>query len=61
MSFALYVIGFLVVIGGGAWALITAGVRPLYVMIACVIFIGIGIVSAVTHTRSKDNPPGPSA
>ena len=34
MSFALYVVGFLVFIGGVAWALITAGVRPLYVIIA---------------------------
>jgi amino acid transporter len=61
MSFALYVIGFLIVIGGVAWGLITAGVRPLYVMIACVILFGMGIVSAVTHTRSKDSPKGPSA
>ena len=61
MSFALYIVGFLIAIGGVAWALITAGVRPLYVVITCVILLGIGIVSAVTHTRSKDAPKGPSA
>jgi hypothetical protein len=54
MSFALYVIGFLVLIGGVAWALITAGVRLLYVVIACVIMLGIGILTGVTRTRSKD-------
>ena len=54
MSFALYVFGFLVLIGGVAWALITAGVRPLYVVIACVIMLGIGILTGVTQTRSKD-------
>jgi uncharacterized membrane protein len=54
MSFALYVVGFLVFIGGVAWALITAGVRPLYVTIACVILLGIGILTGVTQTRSKD-------
>jgi hypothetical protein len=54
MSFALYVFGFLVLIGGVAWALITAGVRPLYVVIACVIMLGIGILTGVTRTRSKD-------
>ena len=54
MSFALYIIGFLVLIGGVAWALITAGVRPLYVVIACVIMLGIGILTGVTRTRSKD-------
>ena len=61
MSFALYLIGTVIVIGGVAWALVTAGLRPLYVIIACVILLGIGIVSAVTHTRSKDSPKGPSA
>jgi hypothetical protein len=54
MSFGIYVVGFLVLIGGVAWALITAGVRPLYVVIACVIMLGIGILTGVTRTRSKD-------
>ena len=61
MSFALYIIGFLIVIGGVAWALVTAGVSTVYVMITCVILLGIGILSAVTHTRSKDRPKDPSA
>ena len=56
MSFAIYVFGFLVLIGGVAWGLITAGVRPLYVAIACVIMLGIGILTGVTKTRSKDLP-----
>ena len=56
MSFTLYVFGFMVLIGGVAWALITAGVRPLYVVIACVIMLGIGILTGVTQTRSKDGP-----
>jgi hypothetical protein len=54
MSFVIYVVGFLVLIGGVAWALITAGVRPLYVVITCVIMLGIGILTGVTRTRSRD-------
>jgi hypothetical protein len=61
MSFALYFFGFLIVIGGVAWGLVTAGVSNTYVMITCVILLGIGILSAVTHTRSKDRPKDPSA
>ena len=61
MSFALYFFGFLIVIGGVAWALVTAGVSTTYVMITCVILLGIGILSAVTHTRSKDRPRDSSA
>ena len=54
MSFALYLIGFVVVIGGVAWALITAGVPSLYVVIASVILLGLGILTGVTRTRAKD-------
>jgi len=30
-------------------------------MITCVILFGIGIVTGVTYTRSRDRPKGPSA
>lgn len=56
MSFAIYLTGFFVVIGGVAWGLITVGVSTVYVMILSVILFGLGILSAVTHTRSKDRP-----
>jgi len=61
MSFSLYFLGFILLIAGIAWGLITAGVPPLYVMIACVILLGIGIMSGVTKTRSKDRPQDPPA
>lgn len=54
MSFALYLGGFVILIGGVAWALIAAGVRPLYVIITAVILAGIGMIKAVTHTRNRD-------
>jgi hypothetical protein len=56
MSFALYITGFVIVIAGVAWALITAHVPTLYVMITCVILLGLGILTGVSHTRSKDPP-----
>lgn len=54
MSFALYLVGFATLIGGIAWGLITAGVPQLYVIIACVILLGIGIITGVAKTRTKD-------
>jgi hypothetical protein len=54
MSFVLYVVGFVILIAGIAWALVTAKVPGLYVTIACVILLGIGIVTGVVRTRSKD-------
>ncbi len=56
MSFPLYLLGFLIVIGGVAWGLVVAGVPTLYVVIACVILVGIGILSGVSKTRQKDPP-----
>ena len=54
MSFAIYLIGFLILIVGIAWALVTAGVSTVYVIITCVILLGIGMMKAVTHGRTKD-------
>lgn len=54
MSFALYLIGFALVIGGVAWAMVTAGVPALYVGIACLILAGLGIITGVAKTRSRD-------
>jgi membrane-bound acyltransferase YfiQ involved in biofilm formation len=54
MSFAIYLVGFLLLTGGIAWALVTAGVPTPYVAIACVILVGLGIVTGVARTRSKD-------
>jgi len=54
MSFLLYVVGFAILIGGIAWALVLAKVPTLYVTVACVILLGIGIITGVVRTRSKD-------
>ncbi len=54
MSFALYLIGAVIFIGGVAWALITMNVPQLYVIIASVILVGAGIFTGVTRTRAKD-------
>ena len=58
MSFALYLIGLLLLVAGIAWGLTTVGVAQIYIGIACVIVLGLGIMGAVARTRSKD-PPAP--
>ncbi len=55
MSFALYLLGFGLLIGGIAWALVLAGVAATYIAIACIILAGIGIISGVAKTRYKDS------
>jgi energy-converting hydrogenase Eha subunit G len=56
MSFVLYLVGLSVLLGGIAWALITAGLAVTYVAITCLIVAGIGIMMAVSRTRLKDPP-----
>jgi hypothetical protein len=56
MSFALYLVGLAILLGGIAWALLTAGLAATYVTIACLIVAGIGIMMAVSRTRAKDPP-----
>lgn len=52
MRFVAYLVGFLILIAGLAWAAIEAGAPQLYVMIGAVILLGIGIISAASRTRS---------
>ena len=54
MSFALYLIGFVIFVAGVAWALSVAGISPTYIGIAVVILLGLGIFTGVTRTRTKD-------
>lgn len=54
MSFALYLVGFILIIVGVAWALITAGVALLKVAITCVILLGVGVLTGVINTRPRD-------
>jgi len=54
MSFALYMIGFLIFLAGLIWGASVAGVPTLYIGIGTLVVLGIGIFSAVGRTRGKD-------
>lgn len=56
MSFALYLLGFCLVIAGIAWALVLAGVATQYVIIVSVVLLGVGLLTGATRTRFKDSP-----
>ncbi len=54
MSFALYILGYLVVIIGLAWGAHLAHVPRQWIGVGVVILVGLGVVTAVTHTRQRD-------
>ena len=56
MSFALYMIGLVLVVAAIAWGLVLAGVATTYIAVACLLVIGLGIMAAVSRTRAKDPP-----
>ena len=53
MRFAAYLVGFLPLIAGLAWAAITAGLPDLYVAIGAVILLGLGIIGAASNSRVR--------
>jgi len=53
-SLAIWVIGFIVLIGGLAYGASLAGMSPQWIGVAAVVLAGIGIVMGVTKTRTKD-------
>lgn len=54
MTFALYLIGFLIFVGGLAYAASLAGIGSTWIAVGVVILLGIGIFTGVTRTRQKD-------
>jgi hypothetical protein len=56
MSFVLYLLGYLIFLAGVAWGMSVLHVPQLYITIAVVVLLGIGIFTGVTRTRAKDPP-----
>lgn len=54
MSFALYALGLAILMIGVAWGLVKAGLAVAYIAIICLVIAGIGIMMAVSRTRTKD-------
>jgi predicted acyltransferase len=61
MSTAVYVIGFLVLIAGLAWAATILGVPTLWITIGVVVIAGIAILSLAANLRDTEarTPPPP--
>lgn len=53
-SLAIFIIGFLVLIGGLAYGANMAGMSPQWIGVGAIVLAGIGIVAGVTKTRTKD-------
>ena len=53
MTLVIYLVGWLILIGGVSWALIAMHVSQHTVTIVAVILLGIAVITAATRTRNR--------
>jgi len=58
-SFATYLIGFLILIGGLGWAAYLLNVPAMWIGVGVIVLLGIGVLSATSRTKMRD--PGGNA
>lgn len=56
MSFGLYVLGFAIALVGLAYGAYLVHVPQTWIGVGALVLIGLGVMSAVTHTRRRDPP-----
>jgi hypothetical protein len=54
MSFALYVLGYLILIGGLIYGAVILRVPSRWIVVGAIVMLGAGILTGVTATRQKD-------
>lgn len=54
MSFGIYVLGFLILIGGLIYGAVILHVPPQWIAVGAIVLVGIGILTGVQSTRGKD-------
>ena len=55
MSFGLYIIGYLILIGGLTYGAVLMHVPSHWIVVGAIVMAGLGIVTGVKATRSKDS------
>ncbi len=55
-AFMLYVGGFIILLGGLAYGAFLLHVPHTWIGVGALILIGIGVMSAVSHTKRRDPP-----
>ncbi|HWJ39482.1 MAG TPA: hypothetical protein VNT29_00035 [Candidatus Limnocylindrales bacterium] len=54
MSFGLYILGYLILITGLGIGAHLLHVPPRWIGVGVIVMVGIGLLSAVSHTRHRD-------
>jgi hypothetical protein len=56
MSFGIYIVGFLILIGGLIYAAVILHLAAQWIAVGAIVLLGLAIVKGVQATRGKDLP-----
>ena len=54
MSFTIYLIGFLILIGGLVWAAVLLHISAQWIAVGAIVLVGLALLKGVQATRGKD-------
>ena len=54
MSFGIYIVGFLVLIGGLIYGAVMLHVAPHWIAVGAIVLVGLAILTGVKATRQRD-------
>ncbi|SAK53351.1 hypothetical protein AWB80_01866 [Caballeronia pedi] len=54
MTLIIYLVGWLILIGGVSWALVAMHVSQHTIMIVAVIMLGVAVITGATRVRNRD-------
>ena len=55
-AFMLYVIGFIILLAGLFYGAVLIHIPQTWIIVGALVLVGIGIMSAVSHTKRRDPP-----
>jgi uncharacterized membrane protein len=55
MSFGIYIIGFLILIGGLIYGAVLIHMPSHWIVVGAIVLVGLGILTGVKNTRQKDS------
>lgn len=58
-AFGLYIIGFLVLLAGLGYGAYLIHVPHTWIIVGVLVIVGLGVMSAVSHTKRRDPPVSP--
>ena len=55
-AFMLYIVGFIILLGGLIYGALLIHVPQTWIIVGSLVIIGLGVMSAVSHTKRRDPP-----